>query len=71
MSRLPQRAAFSAASSLDKSQIEARVLEVLKTFEKVSPEKVRSDSRVSTQFTPHSRRSSPLPLSRKIWAWTA
>ncbi len=51
MSRIPQRAAFSAASSLDKSQIETRVLDVVKTFEKVSPEKVRPDSRVSAQFT--------------------
>ncbi|KAI0257568.1 acyl carrier protein-like protein [Lactifluus subvellereus] len=40
-SRIPQRAAFSAASSLDKTQIETRVLEVLKTFEKVSPEKLK------------------------------
>jgi hypothetical protein len=47
MSRIPQRAAFSAASSLDKSHIEKRVLEVLKTFEKVTPEKVRSRSCVS------------------------
>ena len=44
MSRIPQRASFSAASSLDRSQIEKRVLEVLKTFEKVTPEKVRSGS---------------------------
>ena len=43
-SRLPQRAAFSAASTLDKVQIETRVLEVLKSFEKVQPEKVCSDS---------------------------
>lgn len=41
LSRLPQRAAFSAAA-LDKSQIETRVFDVLKSFEKVSPEKVRS-----------------------------
>ena len=39
-SRLPQRAAFSAASALDKTQIETRVLDVLKSFEKVHPEKV-------------------------------
>lgn len=39
-SHLPQRAAFSAASALDKAQIEARVLDVLKSFEKVHPEKV-------------------------------
>ncbi len=31
MNRFQQRAAFSAASALDKSQIEARVLDVLKT----------------------------------------
>ncbi|KAI9460889.1 acyl carrier protein-like protein [Lactarius psammicola] len=37
MSRIPQRAAFSAASSLDKSQIETRVLDVVKTFEKIKP----------------------------------
>ncbi|KAH9064230.1 acyl carrier protein [Lactarius vividus] len=41
MSRIPQRAAFSAASTLDKSQIETRVLDVLKSFEKVSPEKIK------------------------------
>ena len=39
-SRLPQRAAFSAASSLDNAQIETRVLDVLKSFEKVHLEKV-------------------------------
>jgi hypothetical protein len=39
-SRLPQRAAFSAASALDNSQIETRVLDVLKSFEKVHLEKV-------------------------------
>ena len=38
--------AFSAASSLDKTQIETRVLDVMKSFEKVHPEKVRSDSGV-------------------------
>jgi hypothetical protein len=43
-SRIPQRAAFSAASSLDKAQIQTRVLDVLKTFERVSPEKVSRDS---------------------------
>jgi hypothetical protein len=42
-SRIPQRMAFSAASTLDKAQIETRVLDVLKSFEKVRPEKVRSD----------------------------
>ncbi|KAH9022955.1 acyl carrier protein-like protein [Lactarius pseudohatsudake] len=41
MSRIPQRAAFSAASSLDKSQIETRVFDVLKTFEKVNHEKIK------------------------------
>ncbi|KAI0307793.1 acyl carrier protein-like protein [Multifurca ochricompacta] len=38
-SRIPQRAAFSAASSLDRAQIEKRVLDVLRTFEKVGHEK--------------------------------
>jgi hypothetical protein len=47
-SRIPQRAAFSAASSLEKVQIETRVLDVLKTFEKVSPEKVSTDSDAPT-----------------------
>jgi hypothetical protein len=42
-SRIPQRMAFSAASSLDKGQIETRVLDVMKSFEKVHPEKVCSD----------------------------
>lgn len=41
MNRIPQRAAFSAASSLDKPQIETRVFDVLKTFEKVNPEKIK------------------------------
>lgn len=45
-SRIPQRMAFSAASSLDKTQIETRILDVMKSFEKVHPEKVRSDSGV-------------------------
>jgi len=44
-SRLPQRAAFSAASTLDKPQIETRVLDVLKSFEKVHPEKVCNRTR--------------------------
>jgi acyl carrier protein len=33
--------AFSAASALDKTQIETRVLDVLKFFEKVHPEKLK------------------------------
>jgi NADH dehydrogenase (ubiquinone) 1 alpha/beta subcomplex 1 len=45
-SRLPQRAAFSAASALDKAHIETRVLDVLKSFEKVHPEKVCMESDV-------------------------
>jgi hypothetical protein len=47
-SRILQRAAFSTASSLDKAQIESRVLDVLKTFEKVSAEKVSPDLDPST-----------------------
>ena len=39
-SRIPQRMTFSAASTLDKAQVETRVLDVLKSFEKVHPEKV-------------------------------
>lgn len=39
-SRIPQRMTFSAASTLDKEQIETRVVDVLKSFEKVHPEKV-------------------------------
>ena len=34
---------FSAASTLDKEHIETRVVDVLKSFEKVHPEKVRSE----------------------------
>jgi hypothetical protein len=45
-SRIPQRAGFSAASSLDKTQIETRVLDVLKSFEKVQPKQVCADSAV-------------------------
>ncbi|KAF8481168.1 acyl carrier protein [Russula ochroleuca] len=40
-SRIPQRMAFSAASALDKAHIETRVLDVLKSFEKVHPEKLK------------------------------
>jgi len=43
MTRIPQRAAFSTAS-LDKSQVETRVLDVLRSFEKVSPEKIKSSA---------------------------
>jgi len=39
-SRIPQRMAFSAASALDKAQIETRILDIMKSFEKVHPEKV-------------------------------
>ena len=39
-SRIPQRMAFSTASALDKAHIETRVLDVMKSFEKVHPEKV-------------------------------
>ncbi|KAI9508793.1 acyl carrier protein [Russula earlei] len=39
--RLPLRAAFSAAAPLDRAQIETRVLDVLKSFEKVRPEKLK------------------------------
>jgi hypothetical protein len=31
---------FSAASTLDRAQIETRVMDILKSFEKVHPEKV-------------------------------
>ncbi|KAF8271406.1 acyl carrier protein [Lactarius quietus] len=44
MSRIPQRAAFSVASSLERSQIETRVHDVLKSFEKVSPEKIKASA---------------------------
>ncbi|KAN0125169.1 acyl carrier protein [Russula decolorans] len=40
-SRIPQRMAFSAASALDKTQIETRILDVMKSFEKVHPEKLK------------------------------
>lgn len=42
---LPQRAAFSAAAGLTKEEITTRVLDVLKGFEKVDPNKVRKTSR--------------------------
>lgn len=58
MSCLLQYAAFSADSSLDKSQIEVDILNILKTFKKVSPERVCSGLCVSTQFTLCSHRSS-------------
>lgn len=37
----PPRAAFSAAAGLSKDDVQTRVLEVLKGFEKVNPTKVR------------------------------
>lgn len=37
----PPRAAFSAAAGLSKDDIQTRVLDVLKGFEKVDPTKVR------------------------------
>ncbi|KAI0002035.1 acyl carrier protein [Russula vinacea] len=40
-SRIPQRMAFSAASALDKAHIETRVMDVMKSFEKVHPEKLK------------------------------
>ncbi|KAH9985437.1 acyl carrier protein [Russula compacta] len=40
-SRIPQRVAFSAASALDKAHIETRVLDILKSFEKVHSEKLK------------------------------
>jgi NADH dehydrogenase (ubiquinone) 1 alpha/beta subcomplex 1, acyl-carrier protein len=36
----PQRVAFSAAAGLSKEDIQARIVEVLKSFEKVTPDKV-------------------------------
>ncbi|TFK57167.1 acyl carrier protein [Heliocybe sulcata] len=44
-SRLPPRSSFSAAAGLSKDQIESRVLEVLKGFEKVDPSKLVTSSR--------------------------
>ncbi|KZT30497.1 acyl carrier protein [Neolentinus lepideus HHB14362 ss-1] len=44
-SRLPPRANFSAAAGLSKDQIESRVLDVLKGFEKVDPAKLGTSSR--------------------------
>ena len=37
-----QRAAFASASGLDSSDIQKRILDVLRSFEKVEPTKVRS-----------------------------
>jgi hypothetical protein len=39
-SRLPPRANFAAAAGLSKDEIQSRVLDVLKGFEKVDPAKV-------------------------------
>lgn len=39
--RFAPRATFSAAAGLSKGEIETRVLDVLKGFEKVDPAKVR------------------------------
>ena len=39
---LPQRAAFSAAAGLTQEEITTRVLDVLKGFEKVDPNKARN-----------------------------
>ncbi|KDQ63635.1 hypothetical protein JAAARDRAFT_29661 [Jaapia argillacea MUCL 33604] len=43
----PQRAAFSAAAGLSKPDIESRILDVLKGFEKVDPAKLSTASRFS------------------------
>jgi len=68
---IPQRMAFSAASALDKAQIETRVLDVLKTFEKVHPEKVWLYSNVPMSCSQRACSSSPPPPSRTTWAWIA
>lgn len=71
--RILQSASYSAAAGLSKEQITARVLDVLKGFEKVKQDKV---SRMSVTFyNGHSRfyyTSSPLLLHlRETSAWIA
>ncbi|KZT05958.1 acyl carrier protein [Laetiporus sulphureus 93-53] len=46
-SRIPQYAAYSASAGLAKEEISARVLDVLKGFEKVDPTKLTETSRFS------------------------
>ncbi|KAF8514487.1 hypothetical protein JB92DRAFT_2789456 [Gautieria morchelliformis] len=40
----PQRVAFSAAAGLSKEDVKARITDVLKSFEKVTPDKVQESS---------------------------
>ena len=72
-SRILQRASYSAAAGLDKEQITARVLEVLKGFEKVNQEKVSRSCICYVRLT-NSGFPVSLPLlrrSRETSAWTA
>ena len=50
-SRILQSASYSAAAGLDKEQITARVLDVLKGFEKVKQDKVRIPSTLKAVST--------------------
>jgi hypothetical protein len=62
---------YAASAGLSKEQIQERVLEVLKTFEKVDPAKVRRTvCRVVSRVTCR-RRCRTAPASPPIWAWTA
>lgn len=72
-----QLRAYAAASGLNRSQIQDRVVEVLKTFEKVSPEKVsfHPNSLASKQERERlnlggNHRSQRTPASPRIWDWT-
>nr|CDI51714.1 probable ACP1-mitochondrial acyl-carrier protein [Melanopsichium pennsylvanicum 4] len=51
---------YAASAGLSKSDIETRIVDVLKTFEKVDPSKVRS-------LSPNSRRCLPSPGSAAIF----
>jgi hypothetical protein len=63
---LPPRAAFSAAAGLSKSDIQTRVLEVLKGFEKVDSTKVRLFTHmIPCSYAEHIFSSKqPLPLRK-------
>lgn len=65
-SQLLQRASYSAAAGLNKEQITTRVLDVLKSFEKVDPAKVRSSTAVSVLSSSSLFRATQLTVKSKF-----
>ena len=72
-----QRAWYSESSGLTKEAIESRVLDVLKSFEKVDPAKVSNPivlsiqgSRQTRYLMSSSRRHQRLPMTLVLIVWT-